>query len=184
MERWLLAISRTLPASKHRVHNQVTITIKLPNTPQPTFTLLSPNIPTITMPTSHIFTHLNGVDAGIVIAALHNHELMIKTLCPALVSFSFDSGDKNTQATYSIIDRKPIGQVRPFPHPLFSSPALSTHQLPNRDADTSSDNIQTHPHQRDLRRRFSRQRQTARRRSHDFGEMARQGWAACGGGGD
>jgi hypothetical protein len=56
-------------------------------------------------------TPLNGVDAGIVIAALHNHDLMIKTLCPALISYHLESGDKQTQATYSITDRKPIGQV-------------------------------------------------------------------------
>jgi hypothetical protein len=64
------------------------------------------------MPTSNISTPLNGVDAAIVIAALHNHDLMIKTLCPALVEYHFESGDKSSQATYSITDRKPIGQVR------------------------------------------------------------------------
>lgn len=63
------------------------------------------------MPTSHISTPLNGVAAPTVIAALHNHELMIKTLCPALISYHFESGDKATSATYSITDRKPIGQV-------------------------------------------------------------------------
>jgi hypothetical protein len=65
----------------------------------------------VKMPTSHISTPLNGVDAGIVIAALHNHDLMIKTLCPALISYHFESGNKNSEATYSITDRKPIGQV-------------------------------------------------------------------------
>jgi hypothetical protein len=64
------------------------------------------------MPTSHISTPLNGVDVAIVISALHNHELMIKTLCPALVSYAYESGDKNSSATYSITDKKPIGQVR------------------------------------------------------------------------
>ncbi|KAF2032803.1 hypothetical protein EK21DRAFT_109545 [Setomelanomma holmii] len=63
------------------------------------------------MPTSYISTPLSGVDTGIVIAALHNHDLMIKTLCPALVSYHFESGNKRTQATYSITDRKPIGQT-------------------------------------------------------------------------
>jgi hypothetical protein len=72
---------------------------------------------TITMPTSHISTPLAGVDAAIVIAALHNHDLMIKTLCPALVSYHFESGDKTTSATYSITDRKPIGQVRSLSPP-------------------------------------------------------------------
>ena len=63
------------------------------------------------MPTSHISTPLSGVDARIVIAALHNHDLMIRTLCPALISYHFESGDRRTQATYSITDRKPVGQV-------------------------------------------------------------------------
>jgi hypothetical protein len=75
------------------------------------------------MPTSHISTPLAGVDAAIVIAALHNHDLMIKTLCPALVSYHFESGDKTTSATYSITDRKPIGQVRL--HPLPTDPHLT-----------------------------------------------------------
>ncbi|KAF2852466.1 hypothetical protein T440DRAFT_525911 [Plenodomus tracheiphilus IPT5] len=63
------------------------------------------------MPTSHISTPLNGVNASIVIAALHNHDLMIKILCPALVSYVFECGDAHTQATYSITDRKPTGQT-------------------------------------------------------------------------
>ncbi|KAL1798201.1 hypothetical protein ACET3X_002238 [Alternaria dauci] len=63
------------------------------------------------MPTSQISTPLNGVDAAIVIAALHNHDLMIKTLCPALVSYDFISGDKATSATYTVTDKKPIGQT-------------------------------------------------------------------------
>ena len=72
------------------------------------------------MPTSQISTPLNGVDATIVISALHNHDLMIKTLCPALVSYAFESGDKATSATYTVTDKKPIGQVRqPFPSSPF-----------------------------------------------------------------
>ncbi|KAI4618877.1 uncharacterized protein J4E88_004828 [Alternaria novae-zelandiae] len=63
------------------------------------------------MPTSQISTPLNGVDAAVVIAALHNHDLMIKTLCPALVSYAFESGDKTTCATYTVTDKKPIGQT-------------------------------------------------------------------------
>ncbi|KAF2124484.1 hypothetical protein P153DRAFT_379568 [Dothidotthia symphoricarpi CBS 119687] len=63
------------------------------------------------MPTSHISTPLNGTDATVVITALHNHDLMIKTLCPALVSYAFESGDKNSQATYTVTDKKPIGQT-------------------------------------------------------------------------
>jgi hypothetical protein len=76
------------------------------------------------MPTSHISTPLNGVAPEVVIAALHNHELMIKTLCPSLISYAFDSGDAATTATYNVTDKKPIGQVRPPPFPpssLFST---------------------------------------------------------------
>jgi hypothetical protein len=83
------------------------------------------------MPTSHISTPLASVSPSIVIAALHNHDLMIKTLCPALISYNFESGDKSTCATYSITDRKPIGQVRPihFQTPLPTKPPrpLSMH---------------------------------------------------------
>ncbi|KAF1930443.1 uncharacterized protein M421DRAFT_418761 [Didymella exigua CBS 183.55] len=63
------------------------------------------------MSTSHIETSIGSTDASIVIAALHNHELMIKTLCPALVSYSFESGNKATSATYTVTDKKPIGQT-------------------------------------------------------------------------
>lgn len=63
------------------------------------------------MPCSYISTPLNGVDARFVVAALHNHDIMIKTLCPALVSYHFESGDRTTQATYAITDRKPAGLV-------------------------------------------------------------------------
>lgn len=79
------------------------------------------------MPTSQISTPLKGVDAAIVIAALHNHDLMIKTVCPALVSYAFESGDKATSATYTITDKKPIGQVRLPPPPLPSTPTTNTH---------------------------------------------------------
>ena len=74
------------------------------------------------MPTSQISTPLNGVDATIVISALHNHDLMIKTLCPALVSYAFESGDKATSATYTVTDKKPIGQVRLSNSYLLSAP--------------------------------------------------------------
>ncbi len=76
------------------------------------------------MPTSQIFTPLNGVDAATVIAALHNHDLMIKTLCPALISYAFESGDRATCAVYTVTDKKPLGQVRlPF-YLHFSSSLL------------------------------------------------------------
>ncbi|PSN65412.1 hypothetical protein BS50DRAFT_57559 [Corynespora cassiicola Philippines] len=64
------------------------------------------------MSTTNVSTAIPaGLDASSVLAALHNHELMIKTLCPALISFEFESGDKNSQATYNITDKKPIGQT-------------------------------------------------------------------------
>jgi hypothetical protein len=75
----------------------------------------------IEMPTSNISTPLNGVDASVVITALHNHDLMIKTLCPALVSYAFESGDKDSSATYTVTDKKPIGRVHPpIPLPICS----------------------------------------------------------------
>ncbi|KAI9666057.1 MAG: hypothetical protein M1821_003992 [Bathelium mastoideum] len=46
-----------------------------------------------------------------VIATLHNHELMIKALCPALVSHQLESGDASSEAVYSVTDKKPIGQT-------------------------------------------------------------------------
>ncbi|KAF1846264.1 uncharacterized protein K460DRAFT_417383 [Cucurbitaria berberidis CBS 394.84] len=63
------------------------------------------------MPTSHISTPIGAVDAAVVITALHNHDLMIRTLCPALVSYTFEAGYRNTQATYCITDRTPGGQT-------------------------------------------------------------------------
>lgn len=64
------------------------------------------------MATTSISTPLPaGVSEQQVITALHNHDLMIKTLCPALVSYELDSGDASTQATYNVTDKKPIGQV-------------------------------------------------------------------------
>ncbi|USP76270.1 hypothetical protein yc1106_03544 [Curvularia clavata] len=63
------------------------------------------------MPTSQISTSLAGVDAAVVIKSLHNHDLMIKTLNPALISYAFESGDKNSSAVYTVTDKKPIGQT-------------------------------------------------------------------------
>ncbi|KAF1364264.1 hypothetical protein EJ07DRAFT_99418 [Lizonia empirigonia] len=60
---------------------------------------------------SHIETSIGSTPATNVIAALHDHELMIKILCPALVSHALDSGDKATSATYTVTDKKPIGQT-------------------------------------------------------------------------
>lgn len=79
------------------------------------------------MSTSHIETSIGSTDAAVVIAALHNHDLMIKTVCPALVSYAFESGDKATSATYTVTDKKPIGQVRPLDKPTFAPTLSSPH---------------------------------------------------------
>ncbi|EQB47549.1 hypothetical protein CGCF415_v009093 [Colletotrichum fructicola] len=54
-----------------------------------------------------------GVDRNQVLAAMHNHDLMVKTLCPALVSYKLESGSVGLgqSATYSVTDKKPIGQT-------------------------------------------------------------------------
>lgn len=52
-----------------------------------------------------------GLPTVNVLAALHNHDLMLRTLCPALISYQFESGDRRTQATYNVTDRKPGGQT-------------------------------------------------------------------------
>ncbi|KAF2870441.1 hypothetical protein BDV95DRAFT_607611 [Massariosphaeria phaeospora] len=64
------------------------------------------------MATTSISTPLPaGLTEPQVLAALHNHDLMIKTLCTSLISYEFESGDKNSKATYSITDKKPFGQT-------------------------------------------------------------------------
>ncbi|KAF9870579.1 hypothetical protein CkaCkLH20_11885 [Colletotrichum karsti] len=54
-----------------------------------------------------------GVDRNQVLAAMHNHDLMVKTLCPALISYNLESGSVGAgqSATYSVTDKKPIGQT-------------------------------------------------------------------------
>ncbi|KAF2261196.1 hypothetical protein CC78DRAFT_360830 [Lojkania enalia] len=52
----------------------------------------------------------HGLSSENVLAALHNHDLMIRTLCPSLISYAFESGNPSTQATYIVTDKKPIGQ--------------------------------------------------------------------------
>ncbi|OAL57407.1 hypothetical protein IQ07DRAFT_496730 [Pyrenochaeta sp. DS3sAY3a] len=63
------------------------------------------------MPTSQISTPIGSISPADVIKALHNHELMIKTLCPALISYEFESGDKESTAVYAVTDKKPIGST-------------------------------------------------------------------------
>ncbi|KAK8251258.1 hypothetical protein IWZ00DRAFT_230556 [Phyllosticta capitalensis] len=64
------------------------------------------------MSTTSISTPLPaGVTPEQVIKALHNHELMIKTLSPTLISHELESGDPSGTATYSVTDKKPIGQA-------------------------------------------------------------------------
>jgi hypothetical protein len=67
------------------------------------------------MATTNVSTSIGSTPVSNVLAALHNHDLMIKTLCPALISYTFESGDKDSQATYSVTDKKPIGQVSHSP---------------------------------------------------------------------
>ncbi|EXF84629.1 hypothetical protein COL5a_002168 [Colletotrichum fioriniae] len=54
-----------------------------------------------------------GVDRNAVLSAIHNHDLMVKTLCPALISYNLESGSVGVgqSATYSVTDKKPIGQT-------------------------------------------------------------------------
>lgn len=64
------------------------------------------------MSTTNVSTDIpSGISEETVLKALHNHDLMIKTLCPALISYEFESGEQNAQATYKVTDKKPIGQV-------------------------------------------------------------------------
>jgi hypothetical protein len=72
------------------------------------------------MSTANVSTPLPaGLTQETVISALHNHELMIKTLCPQLISYEFESGDKTSQAVYMVTDKKPLGQVN-TPLPLVT----------------------------------------------------------------
>lgn len=66
------------------------------------------------MPTTTVSTPVtDGLTKEAVLAALHNHELMVNTLCPALISHELDSGSEelNTPAVYTVTDKKPIGQT-------------------------------------------------------------------------
>ncbi|KAF9732380.1 hypothetical protein PMIN01_09238 [Paraphaeosphaeria minitans] len=72
------------------------------------------------------------IDASTLIATLHNHEIMIAALCPGLVSYEFISGDKTTEATYSITDKKPIGQRTTTSSPstiIPNTPKQTTYKL-------------------------------------------------------
>jgi hypothetical protein len=149
----------------HPTINSINQSTPPPQTSKTKHNHLPTNHPPTKMPTSHISTPLAGVDAAIVIKALHNHDLMIKTLCPALVSYHFESGDKNTSATYSITDRKPIGQVSYINSDKTHNPrSFVTNTF-------CPDNLQTHADQRLRRRRLTRQRQTPGWRAYDFGKV-------------
>ncbi|KAF2138292.1 uncharacterized protein K452DRAFT_290878 [Aplosporella prunicola CBS 121167] len=64
------------------------------------------------MPTTNVSTPLpDSLTEAQVLKALHNHELMIQTLCPALVSYEIESGDASSTAVYKVTDKKPIGQT-------------------------------------------------------------------------
>lgn len=53
----------------------------------------------------------SGTSPAKVLAALKDHDLMIKTLCPELISYEFVSGDTKGEAVYSVTDKKPIGKT-------------------------------------------------------------------------
>jgi hypothetical protein len=64
------------------------------------------------MATTSIYTPIpNHISRDHVLAAIKNHDLMIKTLCPRLVSYELLSGDSTGEAVYSITDKKPLGET-------------------------------------------------------------------------
>ncbi|TEA19757.1 hypothetical protein C8034_v008842 [Colletotrichum sidae] len=66
------------------------------------------------MPATTVVTPVPaGVSRDQVLATIHNHELMVKTLCPALISHTLESGSQavGESATFSVTDKKPIGQT-------------------------------------------------------------------------
>ena len=66
------------------------------------------------MPTTTVSTPVtDGLTKEALLAALHNNEMMIQTLCPALISHSLESGSEelNEPAVYNVTDKKPIGQT-------------------------------------------------------------------------
>jgi len=63
-------------------------------------------------PTASVEKPLNSASPQAVIAALHNHDLFIKALCPDLISYELSSGDPSSgPTTYSVTDKKPVGKV-------------------------------------------------------------------------
>lgn len=63
-------------------------------------------------PTTSVSTSVPaGLSNETVLSALHNHEMMIKILCPQLISYELESGTKDKEATYKVTDKKPIGQT-------------------------------------------------------------------------
>lgn len=62
------------------------------------------------------------------IKALHNHDLMIKSLCPQLVSYTKESGDPSTSCIYAVTDKKPIGTTT-YTLTLTSHPSPAPHSL-------------------------------------------------------
>ncbi|KAF2494240.1 hypothetical protein BU16DRAFT_528380 [Lophium mytilinum] len=64
------------------------------------------------MATTSVSTPIpTGVSVQHILQALHNHELMIRTLCPSLITYSLESGNPASTATYSVTDKKPVGQT-------------------------------------------------------------------------
>lgn len=52
----------------------------------------------------------SGTSPDAVIAVLHDHEFLIK-LGSAIESHKLTSGDASSKASYSVVDKKPIGRV-------------------------------------------------------------------------
>lgn len=64
------------------------------------------------MPTVTVSTPIPaGVSEDKVIAVLHNHDAIIKAICPQLISYQLESGDPHGTAVYQVTDKKPIGQT-------------------------------------------------------------------------
>jgi len=52
----------------------------------------------------------SGTSPDAVIAVLHDHEFVVK-LTSTIESYKFTSGDASSKASYSVVDKKPIGKV-------------------------------------------------------------------------
>jgi hypothetical protein len=55
----------------------------------------------------------DGVDWKALVETLHNHDLMVRTLCPQLISYEHEDGiiGIDSPVTYSVTDQKPLGEA-------------------------------------------------------------------------